>query len=238
MLTQLRRSTVLFLGLAASVLMACERPNESIGTKNAHQPPTIEPALSMTNEQKTALVIDSRVAPIPINNMSTPATRDSFTTVEWTDLMPKEDLDALLNPPEYITDIEDGSSEDEILNQLQNSGNVARDDRYQQALNSTQIVPEMNNKAIRIPGFVVPVEFDDDQTITQFFLVPFFGACLHLPPPPPNQIIFVNYPKGLKLEVLYDPFWVEGRLTSTLIKNEMATAAYSMDMQSYEIYTQ
>ncbi len=96
----------------------------------------------------------------------------------------------------------------------------------------------MDGQAIRIPDFIVPLEFNDKQTITQFYLVPFFGACIHLPPPPPNQIIFVNYPEGLMLNTLYDPFWISGILKTSLIENEMASAAYSMQMQSFEVYTE
>ena len=166
--------------------------------------------------------------------------KSDFKTVEWIDLMPKEDLDAQLNPPSYITDIIDGSIEDQISSQIQNSMEssieAANQDRYQQALASTIVVPEMTDKAIRIPGFIVPVEFDDQQIITQFFLVPFFGACLHLPPPPPNQIIFVNYPEGIKLDALYDPFWISGVLKTSLIENKIATATYSLDMQYFEEY--
>ena len=160
----------------------------------------------------------------------------SYKTLEWTDLIPEDDLDALLNPPSYVTDVEDGSLEDQISNQVQNALAAAYDDRYQQALTSTQVIPELNGQAIRIPGFVVPLEFDDDQTITQFFLVPYFGACIHVPPPPPNQIIFVDYDKGLKLNALYDPFWISGILKTELINNDVATATYSLQMQSYEPY--
>lgn len=143
-----------------------------------------------------------------------------------------------IESPSYITDVEDGSFEDQISNQIQNTLEAASDDRYQQALVSSQVVPEMDGQPIRIPGFIVPLEFNDDQTVTQFFLVPYFGACIHVPPPPPNQIIFVNYPQGLKQDELYDPFWISGILKTTLINNEMATAAYTMQMQSFEIYTE
>lgn len=165
-----------------------------------------------------------------------------FKTVEWTDLIPKEDLDALLNPPSYLDDIEDGSFEDfsfedQISAQIQNSLAAANDDSYQLALSSTRVIEAMDGQAIRIAGFIVPLEFDDEQTITQFFLVPFFGACIHVPPPPPNQIIFVNYPQGLKQDSLYDPFWISGVLNTSLVENDMAMAAYSMQMQSYEVYT-
>ena len=150
--------------------------------------------------------------------------------------MPKKDLEALLNPPSYITDVEDGSLEDQISNQLQQSLATASDDRYQQALVSTKVVADLNKQSIRIPGFIVPLEFGDDQVITQFFLVPYFGACIHVPPPPPNQIILVNYPKGLKVDVLYEPFWIYGILKTTLTENTIATSAYSIEMSKYEVY--
>lgn len=169
----------------------------------------------------------------PVNK---PAKPTEFKTIEWPDLMPQQDLDALLNPPEYLADIEDGSPEDQISSQISSSIAAAMDDRYQQALVSTNIRPEMNGQAIRIPGFIVPLEFSDDQVITEFFIVPFFGACIHVPPPPPNQIIYVKYPKGFKLESLYDPFWLSGVLKTTLIENDMATAAYAMEVHLMEDY--
>lgn len=164
------------------------------------------------------------------------AMASQFKTIEWTDLMPKEDLDAFLNPPSYVTEVEDGSLEDQIFDQLKNSGKKKPNDPYQKALVSTQVVPEMNDKSVRIPGFIVPLEFDDDQVITQFFLVPFFGACIHVPPPPPNQIILVNAKKGIKLEVLYEPFWISGKLSTSLTENDIAVSAYTLTMHSYEKY--
>ena len=162
----------------------------------------------------------------------------SYRTTEWTDLMPKEDLEALLNPPKYVTEIQDGSVEDRIKDPLLNNQTNTADDRYQQALSSTRVIQDMDGKAIRIPGFIVPLEFDDKQTITQFFLVPWFGACIHMPPPPPNQIILINYPKGFKLDALYTPFWISGILNTSVVENDMAAAAYVMQMHSFEIYSE
>ncbi|MDC9724711.1 MAG: DUF3299 domain-containing protein [Gammaproteobacteria bacterium] len=167
-----------------------------------------------------------------------PLAQSAFKTIEWIDLMPKADLEALLNPPSYISEVEDGSFEDQISNQLQNALTAASDDRYQQALVSQDIVVEMNDQPVRVPGFIVPLEFNEQQRVTQFFLVPYFGACIHVPPPPPNQIIFVSYPQGLKQDSLYDPFWISGILKTSLVENEIATSAYTIQMQSYEIYTE
>ncbi len=161
-----------------------------------------------------------------------------FTTLEWTDLIPPADLEILLNPPQYVTQVEDGSVEDQISSQIQNSLEAASDDRYQQALSSTKVNAELNGAKIRLPGFIVPLEFDEQQTVTQFFLVPYFGACLHMPPPPPNQIILVNSPDGIQLQELYMPFWILGELSTSITENDMATAAYSLRMAGIEAYTE
>jgi hypothetical protein len=160
---------------------------------------------------------------------------EKYRTIEWTDLMPQDDLDAIINSPDYLDDIIDGSAEDQIGSEVQKAED-AKDSRYQQALKSTRVVNKFNNQSVRIPGFVVPLEFDDEQTITQFFLVPYFGACIHMPPPPPNQLIYVSYPEGLKLDALYDPFWVTGLLKTSLIENETAISAYAIDVYSIMPY--
>lgn len=160
----------------------------------------------------------------------------AFMSAEWVDLMPKDDLEALLNPPDYLDGIIDGSTEDTLNDKFKNTTDNNNDDRYRQALTSTRIISEVNNVPIRLPAFIVPLEFDDEQNVTQFFMVPFFGACIHLPPPPPNQTIFVNYPKGLKLESISDPYWFSGILKISTVANDIATAAYVMEVQNFEVY--
>lgn len=195
-------------------LSACDQPQQGQNAKATHNP-------------------TSQVKPAPTTQ--TPPVQ--YKTIEWTDLMPKSDLDAILNRPDYINDIQDGALEDQISSNLKNKP-ALKDDPYQQALVSTKIVPEMNNQPIRVPGFIVPLTFAEDLSITQFFLVPFFGACIHLPPPPPNQIIFVNYPKGLALEDMYSPYWISGIVKTQLVENNTATSAYSMALDAYELYTE
>lgn len=164
---------------------------------------------------------------------------DGYRTIEWTDLMPKEDLDALLNPPDSLSDIPDGSAEDQIASQMQLAIEQASDSRYQQALVSTRVVPAFDGQAVRLPGFVVPLGFgDDEKHVTSFFLVPYFGACIHMPPPPPNQIVYAEYSRGFELESLYEPFWISGVLRTTLVENDTASAAYSIEVDALELYTE
>ncbi|MFD2167691.1 DUF3299 domain-containing protein [Thalassotalea euphylliae] len=162
----------------------------------------------------------------------------TFKTVDWPELMPEKDLEALMNPPDYLGGIEDGSFEDQIASQIQNAINPEPQemDDYQRALISTDIIEAMDGEHIRIPGFVVPLEFNDKQVATSFFLVPFFGACIHAPPPPPNQIIYVEYEPGVAIASIYDPVWVSGKLSTLMMENELATAAYSMELIKLELF--
>lgn len=70
---------------------------------------------------------------------------------------------------------------------------------------------ELNGTEIKMPGFLLPLNFDGDE-VTEFLLVPFVGACIHVPPPPPNQIVYVEYNEGFKNQGLYQPIWITGKL--------------------------
>jgi len=59
--------------------------------------------------------------------------------------------------------------------------------------------------------------------------VPYPGACIHVPPPPPNQLVLVRYPKGLTLDDIYTPLWVTGTLKVEKVNNDLADAAYALD---------
>lgn len=165
------------------------------------------------------------------------AAEDKFEDVEWDDLIPSDILEALLTPPEYINNIVDGSLEDNFEQQI-NEVFEPSDDPYQQALTSTKVIPEMDGKRIKIPGFIVPIETNEDNLVTEFFIVPYFGACLHMPPPPPNQIIYATYPQGVEQPTLFDPFWLSGELNTQLTTNDIAQAAYEMRVVNYELYTE
>ena len=173
------------------------------------------------------------------NGLAIPAYAEEnniYRLIEWIDLLPKDDLDALMSPPEEINNIEDGSEYDQIANQLSNVLSLASDSRYQQALTSVNVRHEYDKQKIRLPGFIVPITIDKDQRVTAFFLVPYFGACIHMPPPPPNQIIFAEYKEGISGNSIYDPYWVEGTLHTTLTENDMATSAYSFTVDEVNLY--
>ncbi|WP_049722377.1 DUF3299 domain-containing protein [Gilvimarinus polysaccharolyticus] len=156
-----------------------------------------------------------------------------YQGIEWPDLMPPEDLEALLNRPEWIDEVPEGGVADEMPPAGEG---LPQDDPYSRALRSATTVPEFDGKAIRMPGFVVPLRFDDEQRITEFLLVPFFGACIHLPPPPPNQVIYATFEEGIILDALYYPYWVSGTLSVELIETDVSQAAYQMVVDKMELY--
>lgn len=76
---------------------------------------------------------------------------------------------------------------------------------------SMAVVDELNGKTVRMPGYVLPLEFDGEN-VTEFFLVPYVGACIHVPPPPPNQMVHVSTETGIESKELFEPVWVEGKI--------------------------
>nr|WP_240435594.1 DUF3299 domain-containing protein [Photobacterium salinisoli] len=95
--------------------------------------------------------------------------------------------------------------------------------------------PELNGSNVRIPGFVIPLE-GDENTITEFLLVPYFGACIHVPPPPPNQIVYVKFPKGAPVQQLWDVVYVVGKLNVQTTEHELAETGYLLHGTLIEEY--
>lgn len=160
----------------------------------------------------------------------------NYEEIEWVQLMPKEDLDILLNPPDMLLGIEDGSELDSIdaLSEVAQEDEAVR--RFQEALTSQRVIESFDNKKIRIPGFVVPLMTDEDKRVTEFFIVPYFGACLHMPPPPPNQMIHGKVKKGFELSQLNEPFWFEGSISIEITDNALGTSAYGMSLDNISVY--
>ncbi|WP_163930947.1 DUF3299 domain-containing protein [Paraferrimonas sp. SM1919] len=160
-----------------------------------------------------------------------------YSEIEWIELMPKDELELILNPPEEVYAIEDGSSEDNIdsLEALAKGDDPVS--QYYAALSSATVIEAFDNVAIKLPGFIVPLAYNKDKKITEFFIVPYFGACLHMPPPPPNQMIYAKIEEGIELQgTTYDPFWFEGTVAIELTEREMGTAAYELKVDTIKPY--
>jgi hypothetical protein len=95
---------------------------------------------------------------------------------------------------------------------------------------------DLDGKVIKMAGFVTPLAFDGGR-ISEFLLVPFVGACIHVPPPPANQIVYVSGVKNYTPSggLLY-PVWVTGRLKATPVDTDLANVGYQIESPKVEPY--
>lgn len=101
---------------------------------------------------------------------------------------------------------------------------------------SFEVNPALDGVRVKLAGFVVPLERDTRGRISEFFLVPYFGACIHVPPPPPNQIVFVRMRAGAGLRSIEDAQWVTGTLHAGIRKSDLGSAAYTLDGEALAPY--
>ncbi len=103
---------------------------------------------------------------------------------------------------------------------------------------------DLDGKPIRMPGYLLPLEFDG-RKVTEFLLVPYVGACIHTPPPPPNQIVHVRSKSGFETDGgLYTPVWVSGLMRTEQTRSNLdyvdgssdVPSAYRMDAVTVEPY--
>lgn len=99
------------------------------------------------------------------------------------------------------------------------------------------VVQELDGQRIRIGGYVVALDFDATD-IKEFLLVPFVGACIHVPPPPPNQIIYVKASAGFQVKGQFDPVYVTGTLKTERQFTGLAATGYTMEAEKVELNPQ
>jgi len=95
--------------------------------------------------------------------------------------------------------------------------------------NDQTLVFGLDKKTIRLPGYVLPLDFEGKQ-VKSFLLVPSVGACIHVPPPPPNQIVHVTPDKPFVSEELYAPVWVTGEITVGMGRKSLSLVDGSSDI--------
>ena len=135
---------------------------------------------------------------------------DEVRTLMWDDLLPP----GTSAPPQVIS----------------HSGAPIFDD-FPFSVNA-ETVPELAGVYARLPGFVVPLDTVDGK-VASLLLVPYFGACIHQPPPPPNQIVHVRFAEPVALESMYRPVWITGVMKLERYSG-LAESGYAMDAQAME----
>ncbi|WP_287369220.1 DUF3299 domain-containing protein [Thauera sp.] len=152
------------------------------------------------------------------------AGKAAFREISWDDLIPAD-----WDPQKFFADLD--------LDALQDNDPRATEvmARMRAEWDRAPVVDRFSGQQVRIPGFVVPLE-SDGKTIREFLLVPYFGACVHVPPPPANQLIHVIPDKPVPAGLNMSPVWVNGVLNVGRVESEMGSAGYQMRGMKVEEY--
>jgi len=150
-----------------------------------------------------------------------------FAEIRWDDLVPKgwDPMKGLkdkgiANPNSLI----DGDPKaQEALRQMR------------EAWDNAPTEPALDNSRIKIPGYLVPLE-EDKSGLSEFLLVPYFGACVHTPPPPANQIVLVQLAKPAAGFRSMDTVWVSGTLKAKRSDSPMGASGYRLEGALVERY--
>lgn len=155
--------------------------------------------------------------------------------IGWDDLVPEG-----WNPEKVFLDMSD-----EEFNALPEETFQSMLKEVQAELDNAPVVERLHNKQVRIPGFIVPLEVNNT-SISEFLLVPYFGACTHTPPPPANQIIYSTVENSYTLEDIYQPVWISGTMKTTRVTSQLneigvpeaadIKSAYTMEVDLIEPY--
>ncbi|MFN6996864.1 MAG: DUF3299 domain-containing protein [Aquincola tertiaricarbonis] len=153
-----------------------------------------------------------------------PPAAGGYKTITWDALVPKD-----WNPNDLFKDAPPAS--------LQDDDPRAKDmlAKLREAWDNAPANASMDNTQVRLPGYLVPLEEANGQ-VSEFLLVPYFGACIHTPPPPANQIVHVlpRTPAG-KFKAM-DTVWVRGTLRVTRNASAMGTSGYRIDAVAVDKY--
>ena len=166
---------------------------------------------------------------------------DSIENVIYKDGVAYQELmwDALI--PEAYTAEEIMAKYDAELAKIEEGPDMAKQvQRLADALlNNAPVNDKLDGAFVKLPGFIAPLEFSDE-VITEFLLVPYFGACVHVPPPPANQTVLVKTVEGHGIEAddAYDPVWIMGELTTERATTDLAEAGYYMADALTEPYSE
>lgn len=103
-------------------------------------------------------------------------------------------------------------------------------------LRTFNVVEELDGERVRIAGYVLPFDFAVSGEVSRFLLVPFIGACIHVPPPPPNQLIYVVADPSVSVRGMWDPVFAEGVMRTRRQDTDLADSAYTLELTALRPY--
>ena len=170
------------------------------------------------------LVLEGKAADITCN---TAKKDEHYTELNWDKLMPPG-----WNPAKAF----DSLNLDELDD---NDPRVAKAmKKLEKMWDEAPTNPALRGKVIKISGFVASLDFTGKTELKEFLLVPYFGACIHVPPPPANQIIHVILAKPRQGIRSMDTVTVYGKLAIEKTETEMGRSGYSMKADAVEPYVE
>ena len=141
----------------------------------------------------------------------------SHRELAWVDLMPKDwDPRADLGDVRHLAGLPDS---DPQVQQMY--------ERMRKLWDDAPTIASLNGAWVKLPGYIVTLEMTQDG-LEEFLLVPYFGACVHTPPPPANQIVHVRLATPARGLYSMDPVWVTGQMRVQRGGSEVAISGYSM----------
>lgn len=155
-----------------------------------------------------------------------PAARAGHTEITWDELVP-----ANWDPLKQFKDMNFG-----VLSDADPRA-AAMLKKMREVWDNAPVNNQMDGRAIRIPGYIVPLE-EGKNGMTEFLLVPYFGACIHSPPPPANQIIHVKPKSPAKGFKSMDTVWIDGTLRTLRSDTFMGVSSYRMEAVGIERYVE
>ncbi len=144
-------------------------------------------------------------------------------TLSWRDLIPDEDLEA-------IQQLNEGVADPSLIARYTGQTPVENQP------GTFNVVDDLDQLVVRMPGYILPLDYATQGQAREFLLLPYHGACVHYPPPPPNQIVYLRASEPVAFSSLWEPVWVEGRMEIERIDTDLAAAAYSMTIRSVTPY--
>lgn len=152
------------------------------------------------------------------------AARSTYKTLGWDDLLPKE-----WDPMAAFKGLDLARLDDADPRAMEALETMRR------AWDAAPVNTALDGQNIRIPGFIVSLDGGPNE-LREFLLVPYFGACIHVPPPPANQIIHVMPDKPVKGVKNMEAVWVSGRLEIGVSDSPMGKSGYRMQAREVEKY--
>lgn len=149
---------------------------------------------------------------------------DAYKTATWESLVPKD-----WDPAKEFNALNLGSLQDsdpratEALSRMKDTWSNAPTERA------------LDGAKIKISGFAIPLEMKGDK-VTEFLLVPYFGACIHTPPPPANQIIHVTSKRPVDSMRTMDAVTVSGTMGLNRAESPWGTSGYRLAVDKVEPY--